>query len=66
MARYWLASYDGVGRLGVDLAGVRVHDDRRHALGLVGDPRGQELLLDGELEAGVDGQAQVLADGTPA
>ena len=27
----------------------------------VGDPRGEDLLLDGELEAGVDRQAEVLA-----
>ena len=40
-----------VGRLGVDLAGVRVHDDGRHALGLVGDPGRQQLLLEGELQA---------------
>ena len=45
----------------VDLAGVRVHDDGRDALGPVGDPGGEELLLDPQLEAGVDGQAQVRA-----
>ena len=50
-----------VGRLGVDLAGVRVHDDGRDALGPVGDPGREELLLDLQLEAGVDRQAQVRA-----
>ena len=45
----------------VDLAGVRVHDDRRDALRPVGDPRGEELLLDPQLETGVDRQAQVRA-----
>ena len=55
-----------VGGLGVDLARVRVHDDRRDALGLVGDLGRQELLLDRELEAGVDGQAEVLARPCPA
>ncbi len=50
-----------IGGLGVDLPGVRVHDDGRHALGLVGDPRGEEFLLDRQLEAGVDGRPDVLA-----
>ena len=50
-----------IGRLGVDLAGVRVHHDRGHALRLVGDPGGEQLLLDRELEAGVDRQAEVRA-----
>ena len=50
-----------VAGLGVDLPGVGVHDHGRHALGLVRDVRGQELLLDGQLQARVDGQAQVLA-----
>ena len=48
-----------IGRHRVDLAGVRVHDDRRGALGPVGDPRGEQLLLDPQLETGVDRQAQV-------
>jgi hypothetical protein len=41
------------------VAAVRVHDHRRHALGPVGDPGSQQLLLDPQLEAGVDGQGQV-------
>ena len=48
-----------VGRHRVDLAGVRVHHDGRGALGPVGDPRREELLLDAQLESGVDRQAQV-------
>ena len=53
----------GIGRHRVDLAGVRIHDDGRHALGLVGDPGGEQLLLDPELEAGVDGQREVRPGG---
>src|SRR4029077_10434687 len=48
-----------VGRGRVDLAGIWVEDDSRDALRLIGDPRGKELLLDPELEPGVDGQRQV-------
>ena len=51
-----------IGRLGVDGAGVRVQDDRRHALRLIGDPRREQLLLEGQLEAGVDRETDVLAD----
>ena len=51
----------GNGRLGVDLAGVRIHHDRRHALRLVRDPGREELLLHRQLQSGVDGQAHVLA-----
>jgi len=40
-------------------AGVRVHDDCRGSLRAVGDPGREELLLDLQLEPGIDGQAQV-------
>jgi hypothetical protein len=45
--------------MGVDLARVRVHHDRRDALGAVGDPGVEDRLLDGELEPGVDRQPDV-------
>jgi hypothetical protein len=38
---------------------VRVHHDRRHVDGAVGDPRREQLLLDRELQPGVDREAQV-------
>ena len=51
----------GVGRLGQDLARVRVHDDGRYALRRVGRPGGQDLALERELEPRIDRQADVLA-----
>ena len=51
----------GDARPGQDLAGVGIHDDGRGHLGAVGDPGRVELLLEHQLEAGVDGQADVRA-----
>ncbi len=50
-----------VGRHRVDLARVRVHDHGRRPLGPIRDPRGEEFLLDPQLESGVDRELEVLA-----
>ena len=51
----------GVAGLGQEIAGLGVHDDHRDRLGLVCDPRRVDLLLHLELQAGVDGRADILA-----
>ncbi len=51
----------GIARLGVDLAGPRVHHHGRYGQGPVGDRGGHHLLLDGQLEVGVDREGDVLA-----
>ena len=51
----------GIGRLRQDLAGIWIHDDGRHALCLVGGPRGEDLALERELEPRIDRQPDVLA-----
>ena len=50
-----------IARLGVDLAAVRVDHDGRDPLCPVGDPGGEELLLDAQLEAGIDRQPDIRA-----
>jgi hypothetical protein len=49
----------GVGGLGEDLTRDRIEDHRRDALGAVRHPGCVDLALDGELQAGVDGQRDV-------